>query len=256
MQWTTLMKKEMLQFWRNKQIIWVPLVMAILAVMDPITYYFLPEILELSGGLPEGAVFEIPELTANDSFLLGVESLNFMGVMLLLLISMGAIAAERKSGVAEMMYTKPIHPFSYMMSKWLALLIVAAVALFTALAFNWYYTNVLYGELEFFVMIKTFGFYMVWLMFIVAVAIFFNAFLSKPGLVFASAAGVIFVMNLIDTFLGHKLTYFPNRLTSHLEEMLYSQKVPGELYMTAGVILITVCVLLGGSTVIFKNKKI
>lgn len=100
MQWTTLMKKEMLQFWRNKQIIWVPLVMAILAVMDPITYYFLPEILELSGGLPEGAVFEIPELTANDSFLLGVESLNFMGVMLLLLISMGAIAAERKSGVA------------------------------------------------------------------------------------------------------------------------------------------------------------
>ncbi len=159
MQWTTLMKKEMLQFWRNKQIIWVPLVMAILAVMDPITYYFLPEILELSGGLPEGAVFEIPELTANDSFLLGVESLNFMGVMLLLLISMGAIAAERKSGVAEMMYTKPIHPFSYMMSKWLALLIVAAVALFTALAFNWYYTNVLYGELAFFVMLKTWFLY-------------------------------------------------------------------------------------------------
>ncbi|MDY0407538.1 hypothetical protein [Paracerasibacillus soli] len=59
MQWLILLQKEMVENWRNFKWIWVPLVFILLAIMDPISTYYLPQILEAVGGLPEGAVFEI-----------------------------------------------------------------------------------------------------------------------------------------------------------------------------------------------------
>ena len=39
---TVLLRKEGLENWRNKKWIWVPLVFILLAIMDPITNYYLP----------------------------------------------------------------------------------------------------------------------------------------------------------------------------------------------------------------------
>lgn len=256
MQWMTIFQKEMLHLWRNKQLIWVPLVMMLIAVMDPLTFYFLPEILEISGGLPEGAVFEVPKLGPNDAIMMGIEALSFTGTLVIALISMGTIANERKSGVAEIILTKPINPINYITAKWFALFVISLLSVLLALITNWYYTNILFGEISFGTIATTFFFYMFWFMLIVTIAIFFNSFLSKPGIVFALTAIVIFLMSLINTFLGHKLTYLPNQLASHIQLMLESNEIPNELYMTTAIILFVVVILLGSATTIFKYKKL
>ena len=45
-QFKTFLKKEWLEMWRSLKFVWVPLVFIILGIMDPITYYFMDDILK------------------------------------------------------------------------------------------------------------------------------------------------------------------------------------------------------------------
>src|SRR5690625_838412 len=108
MQWRALFKKEMLENWRNYKWIWVPLVMILLAIMDLITTYYLPVIIESVGGLPEGAVLEMPTLLPSDVIMMSLGQLSSLGVLIIVLMMMGTISGEIKSGVSELVLVKPI----------------------------------------------------------------------------------------------------------------------------------------------------
>src|SRR5690625_877857 len=88
MQWMTLFQKEILENWRNYKWIWVPLVITALMIMDPIVNYYLPEILDKLGGLPEGAIFEIPVPTAEEAIMMSLAQLGTLGILLFVLIGM------------------------------------------------------------------------------------------------------------------------------------------------------------------------
>lgn len=255
-QWLTIYKKEMLQAWRNKQLIWVPLVMMMIGVIDLITYYYLPEVIEMSGGLPEGAVFEVPEIQGHEAIMMGLQQLSLIGSLVIIAISMGTIASERSSGLAELMLTKPIHHFNYVSAKWFALITTTVVSVFLAIFINWYYTNVLFDKVSFSSFLTVFLFYSLWFLFIVTLAIFFNAFLNKSGYVFASTASVLFLMSVVNTAFGHRLTYFPNQLTNHIELAITTDTIPQELYITSSIIIALVICLLIGASFIFKHKKL
>jgi|SRR5699024_9619374 len=98
MQWKALFHKEMLENWRNKKWLWVPLVFILLCLMDPLTYYFLPEIMDTVGNVPEGMQFELPDMTGPEVMMVSVEQLSLFGVLIIILIAMGTITGERKSG--------------------------------------------------------------------------------------------------------------------------------------------------------------
>jgi len=64
--WLVLYKKEWLEIIRSYKLIWVPLVFILLGAMQPVTTYFLPEILANAGNLPNGTVIKIPTPHASD----------------------------------------------------------------------------------------------------------------------------------------------------------------------------------------------
>ncbi|WP_245804709.1 hypothetical protein [Halobacillus hunanensis] len=92
MQWMTVFKTESIGAWRNYKWIWVPLVFILLGIMDPLTTYYLPQILESVGGLPEGATINIPTPPPADVFMMSISQFNMIGVAVLILMSMGTIA--------------------------------------------------------------------------------------------------------------------------------------------------------------------
>src|SRR5699024_12811597 len=103
--------------WRNRKWIWVPLVFILVAVMDPVTYYFLPQIIELSGGLPEGAVLEMPKMQPAEVAATSLESLSTYGIVILALFTMCAISGVIKSGVIEMILVKPVKYSHYIIAN-------------------------------------------------------------------------------------------------------------------------------------------
>src|SRR5690625_5398554 len=108
MQWQTLFHKEILENWRNYNWIWVPLVIVILAIMDPITNYYLPEIIEAVGGVPEGAVFEIPTPTPVEAMMMSLSQLSTLGVVGFISFFIGTIGGGRERGIAEGNFNKTL----------------------------------------------------------------------------------------------------------------------------------------------------
>src|SRR5699024_3918812 len=84
---------------------------------------------------------------------------------------------------------------------------------------------------------------LLWFIFIIAISIFFNTFFRNAGLVIACTIGTIFILSGINTVIGHRLTWFPNQLTAHINEMLLTSKLSNALLGTAGIIIILILLL-------------
>ncbi|MUV38699.1 putative transmembrane protein YxlG [Lentibacillus sp. JNUCC-1] len=255
MQWNALFRKEVLENWRNKKWIWVPLVMILIAIMDPITTYYTPMIIDSVGGLPEGSVLELPELTPPEVIMMSLSQYSLMGVLVIGLISMGTIAGERKSGVLELVLVKPVSFANYITAKWTVLLLLVWVSLFLGILASWYYINILFGDLAFTAMLQVVGFYGLWLTLVVSLAIFYNALVNNQGLVLFFTLATVMVMSIVTQIFGHVLTWSPNKLSPHIQEMLLTGQTTSDLWGSAAVTLILSIALVIGAVFIFRKKE-
>src|SRR5690625_631700 len=255
-QWKTLFKKEMLENWRNYKWVWVPLVVILLAIMDPITTYYLPLIMESVGGLPDGAVIEMPTPLPRDVIMMSLGQLSSLGVLIIVLMMMGTISGEIKSGVSELILVKPVTYRNYITSKWASFLIIVWISLFVALLTSWYYINVLFGELSFLSLLQVVLFYGLWLTLVVSLAIFYNTLVQIPGLVAALTIITIMAMSAITSIFDHVLTWSPIKLSEHIHETIIMNKISTDLIATAIVTIVMSIAFLMGSIYTFKRKEI
>lgn len=256
MQWKTLFKKELLENWRNYKWIWVPLVVILLAIMDPITTYYLPLIIESVGGLPDGAVIEMPTPLPSDVVMMSLSQLSSLGVLIIVLMMMGTISGEINSGVSELILVKPITYLNYITAKWASFLLIVWVSLFAALITSWYYINLLFGELPFLSLLQVTLFYGLWLTLVVTLTIFYNTLVRTPGLVAALTIISIMAMSIITNIFDHLLTWSPIKLSEHIQEMLVFNEISTDLVATSLVTIGMITGLLVGAIYIFKRKEI
>lgn len=255
MQWRTIFYKEMLEDWRNFKWIWVPLVFILIAIMDPLSTYYLPKILEAVGGLPDGAVFEIPEVPASAALMMSLSEFSMFGVIVIVAITMGVIAGERKSGVAELILVKPVSYFTYITSKWGEKLLLIWTSYIIGMLFSWYYVNLLFGDISFGAFLQVLFFYGLWLSFVITVTILYNTIFKVPGVVGFVSIATLILMSIINQVFSHKLVWFPNTLSSHIGDLLDSGKISGDLWGTASIIILLIVILLFASLTLFRKKE-
>lgn len=256
MQWTTLFKKELLENWRNKKWIWFPLVMILLAIMDPLTNYYLPQIMEATGGLPEVTTMDLPDYTTPEVIMMSLGQFSSLGVLVIVLISMGTIAGERKSGVSELILVKPVSYRNYITAKWAALMVLVWGALLLGMLVSWYYITILYGGLSFANLLFVVLFYGIWLTLVVTVSIFYNTLFKSVGAVGFLSILTIMLMSLVTKLFGKFLNWSPIHLSDHILNMLMTEHVSSELIATALVTLAITIILLTVSIFTFKTKEI
>ncbi|MFC4388850.1 ABC transporter permease [Gracilibacillus marinus] len=255
MQWITIFQKELLEDWRNYKWIWVPLVFIILCIMDPLSTYYLPQILDAVGGLPEGTLLEIPETLPEDAIMMSLAQLSMIGVTIVAAVSMGVIAGERKSGVAEMILVKPVHYFSYITAKWAAKALLILASFLIGMLASWYYVNLLFGEIDFQQFIQTVFFYFIWLLFVLTLTTFFNTLVKSPGLVLSFTLITLLCMSIFNQIFSHTFTWFPNTISRYILQMLHEGAIPSELWGATIVTLVLSLVILISSNYIFKTKE-
>lgn len=252
----TIIKKESLESWRNFSWIWVPLVFILLSIMDPITTYYLPILMDKVGGMPEGMAFDIPVIPAPDALMMSLAQISSLGALIIILLTMGTIAGERKSGVAELILVKPVNHVNYIMGKWLAKVTLFLVAFILGMLLSGYYINLLFGTITFGELLLTILFYSLWVMFIISLTIFYSTVLKSPGPVAGITIVTLIVMSIFNSVFSNRLPWFPSHLSAHINEMLYSGVVSTDLWATAFILIGLNALLLFASFTIFKNKKI
>lgn len=255
MQWLTLFQKELVENLRNFKWIWVPLVMVLIASMDPISSYYLPQIIDAVGGMPEGTEINIPDFKPSDVVMMSLSQISSIGVLIIVLMSMGTISGERKSGVSELVLVKPVSYRNYITAKWASVLLITLVALSLGMLSSWYYVNVLFGELSFAALLQIIFFYGLWMTLVVSLSIFYNTLVKTPGLVLFFTVLTILLMKIITTVFAHLLEWSPNNISGYIHQMLVSGEIPSELTGASIVTVILIAVLLIGSINVFKSKE-
>lgn len=255
MQWQTLLNKEMVGNWRDRKWIWVPIVFILLAIMDPITNYYLPQILEAVGGLSEDAMIQLPTLTAVDAIMMSLSQLSTLGALVIALASMSIISGERKSGEAELILVKPVSFASYITSKWVALLIIVWSSYFVGILAAWYYIGVLYTFISVTDFLFLTFFYGLWLTFVVSISIFYNALSKSPGFVAFLTIATLIAMTLLTTLLGENFTWSPNHISDYIHAKLLTGEIPTALYGAASVTVLLSAGLIVLAIYFFKRKE-
>lgn len=176
--WRVLSIKEFRESWRSYKLLWIPLLFLFLGVSEPLTNYYMMDILQAVGNVPEGLDMLFPELRALDVLLATTEQFQLIGIIVLIAVFVGTVSRERANGTATLIYIRPVSPASIFLSKWA---IASAVAVWSA-AWGYcgsiYYTAVLYGKISFADALAIVGTYAVWLLFVMALAVAMSAAFS------------------------------------------------------------------------------
>jgi ABC-2 type transport system permease protein len=255
-QWMTLFQKEILEMWRNFKWIWVPITFILLGVKEPVTSYYLPQIIKSFGGLPEGAVIDIPPLTAGAVLASGLSQYSTLGVLIIVLGTMGVIAGERKSGVAAMILVKPVSYLSYITSKWAGSLLLVWFSLLIGYLSTWYYTGQLFEWVAFGEFFQSFVLYGLWLTVILTITIFFSSALLSPGMAGFISLALALVVSIISGALSLLLEWSPSQLTSYASALLTTGKLPDDTLPASLIGILLIVILLWLSVFLFKKKEL
>lgn len=255
-QWLTIFQKENLEMWRNFKWIWFPISFVLLGVSEPLSVYYMPQIIDSLGGMPEGTVIEIPTPAAPEILFQSISQFNTIGLLIIVLASMGLISAERKSGVAELILVKPVSYISYITAKWAAALFLVWGSLFLGLIASWYYVMILFETVPVVDLFSAFAVYGLWLSFVLTITIFYNACFKSPGVVGFISMATIIVLSLISGALSHWLDWSPAQLSSYSNIILVSGELPEG---TIGAIILSISgimILLFLSIIFFRKKEL
>lgn len=239
-QFNVFLLKELREAVRSFKLLWIPLVFLSLGVSDPLVNYFMKDIMEAVGNLPEGFEIFMPELAPADLLAASTSQFQLIGIIVLIAVYVGSVSRERQNGTAALIYSRPISYLTMFLSKWAAVSLVSLLSVVAGYAGSMYYTAVLYGTVEwdrFFVMV---GVYSLWIVTLMAVTLMFSAAFRTA--VAASLAILIGPIGLlIDSLIGGFWTVTPWKLGNYAPLYVTGSVEPATLGFTA---LLTFLILL------------
>jgi ABC-2 type transport system permease protein len=237
-----LMTKEIRELVKSYKLLFVPIAYILLAAMQPLAFHFMPLLLKSAGNLPPGFdLNNIPVPPPGQVIAAAVSQFNQLGVLLIVLCSMGAIATERASGVAATVLSKPVGRGEYLLAKAIAYTLLSAVSLLGGLYIGAYYTWLLIGPVDWAAVTQAYLLYLPFLILAAAVTLFFSTFLPSPLATAGAALVTMVVLSTVPKYLGQVISRLgPGALTEMVGKVLLGSASG----LTAPVVGVTVLVVL------------
>ena len=136
-----LLRKELVEQFRTYRLLIVGGIFIFFGITTPLTLKYLPEIIKFAG--EQQMKIEIPPPTAAQSLVEYTGTIGQIGVLVAVLMAMGAIANELKHGTALMTLSKPVSRGAFVSSKLIALSTSFIAAMIVASIFCFAYTVLL-----------------------------------------------------------------------------------------------------------------
>ena len=249
-------RKELLEMARNYKWIWIPCVFVLLGVMQPLTNHLMPQILDAAGGLPEGAIIEIPPPVPSVVILETLSNFGLIGVLVVVLSSMSIVSGERNSGVAGMVLVRPVRFLSYITAKWAGAMTLVACSLLLGSLSAWYYTELLIGDLSLLDTLYGSLLYLLWFAVILALVVFFSATLKGAGPAAFLSLALVLALSLLTGMLPAWMTWSPSRLTAHAASLLTEGQLLDLFWLNILVSVTMTVVLLVSAAALFRNRPL
>jgi len=141
------LRKELLEQWRSYRLLVVVAVLLAFGLLSPLTAKFTPELMKL---LPNGEEIAklIPPPTTADAVAQYLKNSSQFGIVLALLMTMGAVAEEKDKGTAALVLVKPMPRPVFLGAKFVALGVTFMIGIAIAGVACYYYTLILFEALD------------------------------------------------------------------------------------------------------------
>jgi ABC-2 type transport system permease protein len=195
------LRKELRGQWRSGRMLVMLAILVFFGLSSPLLAKFTPDMLALIPGASQFSQL-VPTPTMADAVAQYIKNASQFGIILALVLAMGAVAIEKDKGTAALLLVKPLPRATFILAKFAALAIGFALSLVIGALGAWYYTVLLFGVLPLGAFMALNG--LLWLQVLVylAVTIFFST-LSRSQAV-AAGLGVAFLLflSLLGAFPG------------------------------------------------------
>jgi ABC-2 type transport system permease protein len=235
-------KKEMLEMSRSFKLLWIPIVFAILGIMQPVVSVFMPDILKMSNGVPPEmlTLFKLP--SSSEVMIQVLSQYSTMGILVLVLATMNVVSGERFGGTAELIMVRPISCISIITAKWFAQCTLLLISFGIGYTAAFYYTYQMIGVLSWKSSIISFGLYGLWLMLGVTLTLLFSTFLRGGSAAFATVA-TLALLSLLYEILPSWFIWSPARLISLASEALIEDVLPVSTVIACCLITVGIIIL-------------
>jgi ABC-2 type transport system permease protein len=189
-------RKEWIELWRTYRMLVACVVLAVFGLMSPVLAKYTPEIIK---SIPEGETIAkmIPEPTILDAVGQYVKSIGQFGLILGLLLTMGVVAQEKDKGTAAMILVKPLSRASFLAAKFSVLALLFMLAIAVAGAACYYYTSLLFGNLDLLHWASLNGLLLLYVLVYVAITLFFSVAARSQAAAGGLAFGTMLVLEII-----------------------------------------------------------
>jgi ABC-2 type transport system permease protein len=143
----TLLTKELREQWRTWKFIILVAVLFISGCLSPVLAKYTPALLRSIPDMPAALADMIPEPSLKDAILQYVKNASQFGVLLVVILAMGAIAQEKERGTAAMLLSKPVQRSAVILAKWTASLVAILTGILIGALGYILYTYILFQSL-------------------------------------------------------------------------------------------------------------
>lgn len=194
MNFSVLFRKEVKESLKTYRLLIVVALLVVFGLTTPLILKFLPKILEMSG---EAIPFQLPVFTAADAIKSYLGNLGQIGLLIAVLVSMGAIAQERERRTAVMTLSKPAGFGAFVTAKLAVLALTFAIGLILGAAGCYLYSVVLLGPFAAgsFVLINLLAF--TYLLVCISLTLMFSAFFRNQLAAGGLALGSLIILALM-----------------------------------------------------------
>ena len=249
----TMFAKEIREFLRTYKIYVVPGLFLLFGFTSPILTKLMPQLL---GSLAAEIEITLPEMTWLDSYGQFFKNLTQMGMLAIILTTMGTIADERNRGITQLILTKPVSRTGYILAKYTANLLLISLATLLAFTAAWFYTDILFTDTVFLGGLAGTGLYLVYLAVILAIIIFTST-MTKSAI---AAGGLtvlgIITLNLLPLFSKTLSKYSPATLTDYISQAAAGSAAGADIWRAIAFAAGTVILLLGFASFLFERKEL
>lgn len=206
----TLLKKELLEQIKTYKVYIIGGIFLFFGFSTPLMLKYMPQLLEFAG---EDIIIEIPPPTAMQALGEYSGTIITIGILLAVLMAMGAIAQERSKGTAIMTLSKPVGRGAFVTAKLAALSTSFLIALIVGSTACYFYTITLIEDISVSGFLGQNLLMMLFFIFCISVTLFFSSLFRNQ-----LAAGGIALAVLFSQAVASQLPwvggFMPNQLTN------------------------------------------
>lgn len=252
-QWMIFSKKEAIELWRTKKLLWIGLFFLVMGILNPLTAKLTPMIIENTLG--EAVARTMPAPTSLDSWIQFNKNITQIGIYVFALLLSQTIQQERANHQLTPLMVRGFSRSVYIITKWTTLVCCWIISILLTFFVTWGYTAFYFPDHKSpHPLLAVCGILLFGLCFTSILILSSTASRQSFGGMF----GVIFLMILLYViqFFDQIDTYSPLRLLTQSQDVL-TGKVSFDVWLKPGVVSI-VCVLvcLTGAIQLMKKMKL